>query len=204
MNDKLREEIWQRDKGICQQCKKELFMVVDPYEEVIEDILSMKEIPIFKWSQKCWKCKDETDIVTYDFYAGFNCHIGDIGKLDKLLMQKYSFVEKVFSKTMELEVITNTCVKCGIIQGNFFIKDDLLNMKSSNINMDELIDVFLPNHLQFEDLPFDKDELKPYQEKMPLIAHVHHIDRNRMNNKQNNLILLCKKCHIKLHSELRN
>lgn len=32
---------------------------------------------------------------------------------------------------------------------------------------------------------------------------VHHVDRNKKNNKLNNLITLCKSCHINEHHEIR-
>ncbi|MBW2984060.1 HNH endonuclease [Candidatus Woesearchaeota archaeon] len=204
MDDKLREMIWQREDGICQKCKKKLFNIIDPYEDTINCLLSMEEIPIFKWTKKCWKCRNETEVVTYDFYAAYNHHIGDIEKLDKILMEKFPFVKKIFSKTMESEVIANTCINCGALQGNWFIMEDLMYMKSSNVDMDKLIEISLPNNLRFEDLRIEKEALEPEREKIPFIAHVHHIDNNKSNNDPNNLMLLCRNCNIKIHSNLRN
>ena len=203
MNDKIRSLIWEMDKGVCQNCKKKLFKIIDPYEDVIEELLTLKEIPIFKWSKECWKCHKKTEVVTYDFAVRYNYHIGSIEKLDMVLMQKYPFVKRAFSKTMGSEVITNICINCGALQGNWFMMEDLLEMKCSDINMNKLIDIKLPNTLKFEDLPIDIEELKPFEEKSSFFAHVHHIDRNRENNEMDNLVLLCRDCHIRLHSDLR-
>lgn len=32
--------------------------------------------------------------------------------------------------------------------------------------------------------------------------HVHHKDKNRLNNKLENLLILCRKCHLKLHNRI--
>ena len=34
-------------------------------------------------------------------------------------------------------------------------------------------------------------------------SNLHHIDRDRSNNNPENLMLLCKSCHIEQHKELR-
>lgn len=203
MNAELRHKIWQRDGGICQECKKELFDIIEPYEEAIDGLLNMKDIPILKWSQKCWKCKKETDVVTYDFCVDYDHQIGSIEKLDQILMEKFGFVKKVFSQTMGEEVIANTCTHCGATQGNWCIMEDLIEMKSSNVDMNKLIHTFLPNTLRFEDLHIKKEELEIEEEEIPLLAHVHHIDTNRSNNNPENLILLCKDCHVRIHTDLR-
>ncbi len=31
------------------------------------------------------------------------------------------------------------------------------------------------------------------------VIHIHHKDRNRKNNTLNNIVLLCRSCHLKLH-----
>ena len=113
MNDELRDKVWKRDKGTCQKCGRKLYKLIDPYEGVIEELLALKEIEIFKWIKNCWKCHEETPVVSYHITVGYDYHIGYIEKLDRLLMQKYPFVKLAFSKTMGEEVIANTCVNCG-------------------------------------------------------------------------------------------
>ena len=204
MNVKIRNDVWERDRGLCQKCKKQLFTEDDPYDEIIEELLSLTDIPIYRWPRECRKCHKQTDIITYDFAVGYSYHIGSLEKIDKELMKQFPFVKKVFSKTCGEEVIANTCVHCGALQGNWFIMEDIIEMKASGLDMNKLVEKKLKNTLAFEDLPFEKEQLSAHQEKLPLIAHVHHIDRNRENNEMQNLILLCRKCHTKVHSERRN
>ena len=203
MTDELRNEVWNRDKGTCQKCGRRLYKVVDPYEGVIEALLSLKDIKIFKWVKNCWKCHEETPVVTYDFALGYNYHIGEIGKIDQMLMKMYPFVKRVFSKTMEEEVTANICVNCGALQGNWFIMEDLIKMKVEEEDMAELVDTILPINLEIEDIPIEKEDLKPFRQKLSL-AHVHHIDGDRENNDLHNLVLLCRTCHVKTHSESRS
>ena len=49
IDDKLRSDVWERDKGTCQKCGKQLYKLIDPYEEVIEELQNLHEIKIFKW-----------------------------------------------------------------------------------------------------------------------------------------------------------
>jgi 5-methylcytosine-specific restriction endonuclease McrA len=198
---KLRWYIWERDKGTCQKCKKQLYELIDPYEEAIEELQNLHEIKIYKWIHKCWKCGKETPIVTYDLGILMDNQLGTIKKLDEMLMQKYSFVNKKFSKTQQAEDVANTCINCGALQGNFFLVKELLLKKADGQNMDELVDITFPNDLEPEDLQIERGELT-YEEKSSY-ANVHHIDGNRSNNNLENLILLCRQCHMKTHSELR-
>lgn len=142
-------------------------------------------------------------MVTYDFCLGYNYHLGDFEMLDKILLERYPFVKKVFSKTMEQEVIANVCIHCGMLQGNFFIKDDLIELWHAKVDMTKLIDMTIPNELTLEDLPFDEEELEPYKVRLSSFGHVHHIDRNRDNDELSNLVLLCRDCHVKVHIDLR-
>jgi len=205
MDDKLKNRIWSRDKGVCQNCQKKLLVRVHPnsHEKVIEKLSSLKEIPIYKWSKECWKCQKETPIVSYSFEVVFSpFNIGDIEKLDKILRQKYSFVKKTFSKKMG-EVIANTCVHCGSLQGNWYVMEDLREMVDYE-NVNRLIDIVLPNNLVFEDL-YDPEDFRtePFLLKLP-IGRVHHKDGNPENNSPDNLVLLCSKCHGRVHSGSRD
>lgn len=207
LNDTLRNLVWERDKGVCQICKRKLYEILEPLNAkdfVVGGLSALNEIPIFKWSKKCWKCGKETPVVSYDFAAGYNYHIGDIEKLDTALMEKYSFVEQVFSKTMGCMVIANICIHCGSLQGNWFIGEDLLEMPYG-VDMNELIDLVLPNNLEAADLLPEEEsesaEVKSLKVRLS-IGHIHHKDLNWENNDPNNLILLCENCHSVLHSHI--
>jgi len=199
MDYELRNRIWVRDRGICQNCKRKLFQ--DPYKVIVEELSTLKGIPIFKWSKKCWKCQRETPIVTYDFTVGYSFRLGDIEKLNKILMQRYPFVKKMLSKTMGTEVIANTCVHCGSLQGNWFVGEDLIEMATDGVDMNKLVDLVLPNNLTFQDLPIEKQEISPFRVRLS-IGHIHHKDGNPKNDDSDNLVLLCRDCHEKIHSRM--
>lgn len=142
--------------------------ITDPYKEIVEELRAQKDIPIYKWNQACWKCRKETSVVSYDFNAGYSFSIGDILKLDETLMLNYPFVKKVFSKTMEKEVIANTCIHCGALQGNWYVRDSLIDIMSpENVNLDKLTDRRLHNNLEFEDLSIDRKDLEPSTQQAP-------------------------------------
>jgi len=132
-----------------------------PYEDLIQEINILKDIPIFKWNQECWKCHMQTSVVSYDLTLGYSFHIGDVLKLDEVLISNYPFVKKVLSKTMDEKVIANTCIHCGALQGNWYVGDDLFDMKSSGNDIAKLIDKRIPNNLEFEDLSINRKELEP-------------------------------------------
>jgi 5-methylcytosine-specific restriction endonuclease McrA len=46
-------------------------------------------------------------------------------------------------------------------------------------------------------IKFPTDSIYPKK----IIFHVHHIDKNRLNNDENNLITLCQNCHILRHKK---
>ena len=196
MDYELRSKIWARDKGVCQNCRKRLYEIVDPYEEAAKKLSDIKEIPIHKWSKKCWKCQEETPIVSYFLTVDSSYNIGDIEKLDKVLMQRYPFVKKIFSKTMGKEVIANTCIHCGSLQGNWFVMEDLFDIVYS-VNLSDFFELPLPNNLTPEDLTGGRrEDWRPYKRKLS-IGHIHHRDGNKKNNDPDNLILLCRDCHAR-------
>lgn len=99
---------------------------------------------------------------------------------------------------MRQEVIANTCIHCGCLQGNWFIRDDLIDFMSEE-NLEKLVDKKLPNNLTREDLRVEPEEPKPIEFRLR-IGHIHHKDLNWENDDPNNLILLCEDCHNKLHA----
>lgn len=197
-DSEIRRTIWKRDKGICQDCRLKLYEEINITEELIDAVnLSLCNVDILKYEKICWKCNKLTTIVTYDEILDGNIHIGDVEKIDKILEEKYPSVKKTFSKAQEKEVIANTCIHCGSIQGNFFIGEDLMDVPKLGCIVDSTIET----NLKPED--FGLDEKNPYieEEEIGGLAEVHHIDKNRENNNLNNLILLCKNCHLERHGK---
>jgi len=126
---------------------KSLEDICDQFEKNISEL---KEIRIYKWNKDCWKCYKETPHVSYCLvFQGvvLGC-IGDIEKLDEILLKEYLFVKRVYSKTQGRRVIGNTCVHCGAYQGNFFIFDEIIHYVD-----EENLDKTIPNILNDDDVP---------------------------------------------------
>jgi hypothetical protein len=177
-------------------CNKELFEVVDLYQEALDELASIREIPIYKWLKKCWSCGKETPVVTYDFMDFVFYPIGSIEKLDLFLRQKYPFVKTKYSSTMELDVVTNICVHCEELQGNWFIMEDFREMQMNEVDFSKLIVQKIPNTLTIEDL-HDDSEFGLVRRENRELGEVHHKDGNPHNDDPDNLILLCLNCHAK-------
>ncbi len=203
MNYRLRNEVWERDHESCQECNKNLYKIetIEPFKEISEELYARKELFIYKWETDCWKCKKKTTKVSYFLDRPFSYHIGDIEKLDKILMEKYPFVKKVFSKTRGEEVIANTCIHCGRLQGNWFITEEII-LDLVNEGLENYVDIKIPITLTPEDLDISEED-PHYKERVDIerFGHVHHIDGDRSNNKLENLILLCPSCHKKADIE---
>ena len=148
---------------------KSLEDICDQFEKKISEL---KEIKIYKWNKDCWKCHKETLHVSYCLvFQGvvLGC-IGDIEKLDEILLKEYSFVKKVFSKTQGRKVIGNTCVHCGAYQGNYFIFDEFLHYV-----IEEDLDKTIPNILNDNDMPSIISWLAEFEDN-------DEIDYNNLNN----------------------
>lgn len=202
MNEDLKSKVWERDKGICRNCGRALLKKVDHYDDLARELTAAKEIPVYKWSKECYNCGKETPIVSYDFAVNYNYHLGDIDRLDRAIMQRYSFVKRVFSKTRNQQVIANTCMHCGALQGNFYIIEDLIELAEDETDMEKLIDLILPNDLTLEDVNVRKGD--PVTTVRLPDAQIHHRDGNWENNAMDNLILLCRNCHTKITAKHSN
>ncbi len=148
---------------------KSLEDICDQFEKNISEL---KEIKIYKWNKDCWKCHKETPHVSYCLvFQGvvLGC-IGDVEKLDEILLKEYSFVKKVFSKTQGRKVIGNTCVHCGAYQGNYFIFDEFLHYV-----IEEDLDKTITNILNDGDLPLSVSWLAE-------IGEINDIDNTNLNN----------------------
>lgn len=169
--------------------------VIDHKKEFERQLLALKTVPVYKWYKECWLCHAIVPIVSYGFLVGYNWKIGDVPKLDALLRSSYPFVQKIYSKTMGEYVTANTCSRCGALQGNWFVRDDMLTLDEK----DRVVDRRLPNNLTIQDFDFYQEDLEPFDEVIPKAAHVHHKDRDPDNNTMSNLVLLCASCHQEVH-----
>jgi 5-methylcytosine-specific restriction endonuclease McrA len=200
MNKKIALSVWERDNNICQNCGRELFETINIKELADKQLKEIKEIAIYKWQDKCWKCGKETPAVSYDICVLNNNEIGDVPKIDQKLSEIYNFVKISFSKTMQKNYFANNCIHCGILQGKNFISDRFIDLRCEE-GHEKLIDRYLVNDLTLEDI--DDDFEGVYVNKLPKIAAIHHIDKNKSNNKLENLILLCKDCYSKVNNKIK-
>ena len=161
------------------------------------------DIAVLRWTHKCWKCEETTPIVSYYLTAAYNHSIGDIESLDRMLMERYSFVRRQYSHTRGGRVIANSCVHCGSLQGNHYVLEDLVDFLSGNSEAHAEVDLYLPNCLTWEDLGLGGHDLQPYWSVAPLPTRMHHKDGDPGNTVLENLLLLCPDCHVKVHAELR-
>jgi len=59
---------------------------------VAKELGATKEIPILKWTWKCWNCGNATPVVSYCLEANYLQSIGMIEKLDLILVEKYLLI----------------------------------------------------------------------------------------------------------------
>lgn len=139
--------------------------------EIVYNYLKRNGVYIFKYEKNCFNCHKKISI--YSYYLGnqtkneigikfemqdFNISnlqlfetigIGKIEKIDKYLMNRIPTIHKNFSKTMNMEYVSNTCEYCGAMQGMnyvvyypFEIKDipykDLKKKVFEKVNIDEI------------------------------------------------------------------
>ncbi len=200
IDEGLRREVWERDGGKCQNCGTQVRDEDDASELIIERVLTIREIPIYRWTKNCWKCKEPTTLVSYRLEARRSYSLGDIEKLDYTLMARYPFAKKQFSRVLECEVVANACAHCGTHQSNFYLADDIAAMIAAGTDMEPLIDARIPNNLQLSDFPGFEKVRGTHPDEAADVGHVHHKDRNWQNNEPDNLTLLCRACHVKAHS----
>lgn len=196
MEYQLRHQVWEKYGGKCQICNIELYEVEE--RSILEELVKLNEIPVYKWDKVCWKCGKTTPIVSYSFVLDYNYSIGDVAKLDAKLLVEYPFVKRKYSKTRGQEVIANTCIHCESLQGNFFTQQDLLKFDTDE-SLENKIDTIIRCDLAQSDFDLDEEALQPNMMKSSS-GHVHHIDKNPSNNILSNLVLLCSSCHRKVHS----
>lgn len=190
----IRKAIWQRDQGKCQDCGHMLSMET-VYDHV--ELLKQNTLPIYSWVQSCWKCKQDTEIITYVITLDYDYHIGELHKFDNALMAACPQIKKIYSKTMEQEVVANVCVHCGTLQGNHYVEQEILAMKQDG-TLGTAMRCEIPIQLELDDLS-EQEQIQTAVRDGSL--HIHHIDGNPANNHEDNMVLLCISCHRKRHGE---
>ena len=164
-NKELKSKLRAIQENKCSQCGNKLYNL-------------SQSIPIRRWKQTCWKCGNETEVVSYKIEKGgiSNSVIGSHKELDEILKTEYSFVKEVYSKTMQELTIGNICQNCGIFQGNGFIEHDLV-WDAGLYSYDNSFDKFFPI------------------ERVLSIGYIVYKDSNEENKALNNLKLICYDCY---------
>lgn len=211
MNGEIRDTIWSKDNSMCQVCGKWLSRYKMKWykkrrhiKRIKHRLASLGEIKIYKWSRRCWACGKDTPRVSSKMRFENSYTIGDLKKIDRALMLKYSFVRQKFIKKRDRTIIANFCIHCGVPQGNYYIKDDIFSNFSTDIEQN--LDTKLPNDLTLEDIGIYNEKF--YDERLDhvrnILGQIHHKDGNLENNRLSNLILLCTSCHAKANKKMRS
>ena len=199
ISDEVRQDVIRRQGARCQQCGVTVINVFDPAESVIETVLSLERIPIYTYAMTCWKCKQPTHVVTY--YLGVErVHtIGDIRKLDFTLMAKYPLVRQHSSRPLEREVVANSCRHCAAHLASVYVAEEMARMIAEGTDLESLVDHTLPNTLSLEDFTLAEPDPDPSEAELARLAHIHHGDGDPANTERDNLVLLCRTCHLAAH-----
>lgn len=216
MKKEVYEYIWVRNHGKCEKCSVSLFK-----ENEVEKLINTTKyktkgvsVDILKYKINCWKCSKELWMITYYFESFYTYCLGSINKLDKILLYLDNVpdvkIEERYSKTLQEIGAYNVCPHCDNIQANFYIGDQLDNgsfeiKKLKSIIMDfeyeDLLDMKdCDGEKKAEEEEKTKIEKSYYLNRVKRAGHIHHIDKNRGNNTDENLKLLCVDCHIKEHN----
>lgn len=93
--------------------------------------------------------------------------------------------------------------------------DDILNMKTKEYNNQFVNNYMIKDKPKTEDLKkyyinkkwkinreivLERDKYKCVICSNKKKIHVHHVDKDRLNNEIYNLLTLCAKCHMKIHA----
>jgi hypothetical protein len=144
------------------------------------------EVPVITWDMECYSCGKKTPIVwtkdvEHDEYT-FSITPYSIKDLREKIAQKYPFFKVVEKLTQGITQHGNVCVHCGVYQGDWYIKEDLLEIYVGGgefLLQKENIEVELTEEEQFE-RTYSKPNIRLL---------------NRTIDKENNVkMLLCNEC----------
>lgn len=213
----LKIKVWERDKSQCQgeDCGFPLDIYEeetvisnsqDTYGKLILELGKDREIPVYSWLQLCHRCKKHTEVSTYYFELDYNIMLGDNPFLDEEMKKRYATVHLTYSNTMQSKVIANKCQHCSALQGNFFVRQTFLELTPAikkgtfkpidTIKHTVTIDDFSEPILE------SREPVRTTLKRKIRTGVVHHINADPYDNRLDNLLLLCTKCHRKAHAKL--
>ncbi len=165
----------------CTICGKRQFKLVLPPKEV--------EIELWMWYRKCWKCGKVTPVVWISPNAvigEFNVDPDSFEELQENIAEKYSFFKLTYSKTQGMQVYGNICIHCNAYQGNWYIREDLIEIAyyPEKIKEKTTVRIRLTEKERFD---------RAYPEE------VIKLEQHHLSYFPEEIILVCRKCHRKIH-----
>jgi len=164
----------------CAICGRRQFRFILPPKEV--------EIELWMWFRKCWKCGKETPVVwtPHSVVGEFSIDPDSFKELPKRISEIYPFFKLTYSKTMEENVYGNLCVNCGAYQGNWFVREESLEIayEPNKIAEKRKLKIILTEQERLE-RAFPEEVLK---------LEKHHISYDPEKT-----IFVCRNCHLRIH-----
>lgn len=109
--------------------------VCGEYEHNVSRFPKNAEVSVLKWDLKCYNCGKDTPVIwTKDIETNghrFSIEPYSFEDLKRTLSQKYPFFKMVSKKTQEVKEFGNTCIHCDAYQGDWYIKEDLMEIYAS-------------------------------------------------------------------------
>lgn len=147
------------------------------------------EVPVITWDIKCYACGEKTPVVWIDDNRCTVPHTYSLTPytfqdLENKIAQKYPFFKMVEKKTQEITQNGSVCIHCDAYQGDWFIKEELLEI---------LVEGDDARHL----LKTEMIEVEVTEEERFVNANTEENVRllNRTIDKENNVkMLLCNDC----------
>lgn len=125
-------EFWKYHES-CSYCGRRQYQIVKAPRQI--------EVEIWRWNTVCYACKRVTPVVwTIEESSGFTWDSIEPHSFERLphaIEREYPFFKTVFKKTMNVEEHGNTCVHCGAYQGDWFVRDESLDMAYDPETADE-------------------------------------------------------------------
>lgn len=138
------------------------------FEEAVLQILKQEGVNLYGWQHECYRCHKQTPVYTYFInkqlkpYMEYGIELGNLGldtipSIDRYLTKKYDSINRNFSKTRNCYTVSNNCIHCHALVGNFYIVDDPHDIFDDWMTGN--LDHYLVEKIPFSVLNISKEEL---------------------------------------------
>ena len=185
----IREAVRVRARDKCEDCERPLRVEAKVrHRAVVADEVIVRLLPY-----SCWRCNSTMKAVHTEWgYRG-----NDLGyilevtdrDLGEALCSRFPWFKPSFSKTVGYTYYGNRCPQCDALQGHFFVTETAIGHG--------------PDETVAETrLPWKIVELEPAWEEARVRrwGHMHHENGDPSDNRPDNILLLCIRCHRRRHS----